>query len=292
MEVLTVSQDCQFFVLSPRKSLESPIRDENLDDNSLNISNATWLGSFSERGRVRKPRNVSTKISPRQLLESSQHSRPPSPNQRMTLSKCRSQHISPRRREEERPLAKDQTCMNRNASLCAYSHQFLDAHPQKESSTNGRLRKCSSLHGILSTPDRGRSCDRADEGRSAASPCETSPASLATRASVRRCLSSAEIELLQVEQKRLALQQMLRRNRRTLRKALAPDPAFGTGRLRCSTDVTVPQEFKLSTRPPSNVREAVKPAEGRIDPRRSDASLSARATWKRPCFGSNTPRFA
>uniref|UniRef100_A0A7S1F1F6 Uncharacterized protein n=1 Tax=Noctiluca scintillans TaxID=2966 RepID=A0A7S1F1F6_NOCSC len=291
MDLQTVPKDCQFFELSPRKSLESPIRDENQDENCLNISNAMWLGFCSEPERVRKPRHASTKVSPRKLLEPSK-SRPPSPSQWKSIPKCRSQHSSPRKRVEERSLPKDQRFMSRYASLSVSSRQILDARPPLEPSTHGRLPKCLSLHRFPCTPDR--SCDRADESRSAASPCsEVSPASLAARSSVRRCLSSAEMEQLQVETKRLELQQMLRRNRRTLRKALAPDPGFGTGRLRCSTDVTMPQEFKLSARPPSNVREATEQATERPhNPKGLDPPLTARGTWKKPCFGSNTPRFA
>lgn len=282
MDLQTVPKECQFFELSPRKSLESPIRDENQDENCLNISNAMWLGFCPEPERVRKPRHVSTKVSPRKLLEPSK-SRSPSPSQWKTVPKCWSQH--------ERPLPKDQKFMSRNASLSISSRQIVDARPPLEPSTHGRLPKCLSLQRFPCTPDR--SCDRADDSRSAASPCsEVSPASLAARSSVRRCLSSAEMEQLQVETKRLELQQMLRRNRRTLRKALAPDPGFGTGRLRCSTDVTVPQEFKLSARPPSNVRETEQATERPHDPKGLDTPLTARGTWTRPCFGSNTPRFA
>ena len=121
-----------------------------------------------------------------------------------TVPKCWSQH--------ERPLPKDQKFMSRNASLSISSRQIVDARPPLEPSTHGRLPKCLSLQRFPCTPDR--SCDRADESRSAASPCsEVSPASLAARSSVRRCLSSAEMEQLQVETKRLELQQMLRRNR-------------------------------------------------------------------------------
>jgi len=62
----------------------------------------------------------------------------------------------------------------------------------------------------------------------------------------RRCLSSQEIEQLEIEQKKVEVKRMLARNRRSIVTALAPNPRLGAWKLRMPTDMTFPVEFNLS----------------------------------------------
>jgi len=156
----------------------------------------------------------------------------------------------------------------------------LFERPPVDPSRRGSHLSVSSSHGLAFAPgSRATSLEPWEDSSSVVSVCSRLTQLSAKTHSCRRHLSSQEIEELEVEMKRRELQNMLKKNRKTMRKVLGSER--GVARTRCS-DVGA-EEFNSA----SQAHDAAK-----FSSEAASHLLAKGARNRRPSFGSSLSRFA
>jgi len=259
---------CQYFVLSPRTSLESPERpssaacgDENADRNPLTLRGKTGCSRSGAEGGVHKSQSPASAATPqrrRQQLDRTNSAPAIRPNYTMPCL---------------RPTSPEPGATTTAASSVGGRSPLRDATPPK---CRGVARTpsavspsrtvddaASTAYSLPMTPERqDAELDLVGE-RSVASASVFSEMSqesrlsrLSRRSVVKKHLSSKEMEQLAIEEKRRQVRELIRRNQTSCRKALVAADVASAGRSNNVTrKVTVPREFNLSAPTTPRLRE-------------------------------------
>jgi len=233
-EVAVAAKECQYFVLSPRQSLESPARrpaaetgDENADQNV-----AAQL-AHRLQGAQAPPRKVLG------LAKTPARTPGAAKTPAKTPGSARGVLSTPRYDQQPclRPSTPTRTKPSRNPSPSSNAGQ-------------------ASARSLPMTPDRYVHSE-ADEFCDSASMSVYSEVShmshesrisrLSRRSVTHKHLGSSELEQIALEEKRREVRHMIKRNQVNCRKALLATDVASAGRALNPTKVTMPQEFGLST---------------------------------------------
>lgn len=247
--VKQMGPNCQYFVMSPRQSLESPRRplacageDDPQDENAA----PTNVHSFGKKGLVQIPKTGKT------LGGAARSAGQPSQN---------SSHGS-----LSRPLSARSTGTGREPPPVQVLPCMRPASPAKKKgleqsspAPRGQMHGTPSVSHMEDSP--GQEASIIDDGASFASmsvgnasvgtfadmstfSCSSRLDSLSRRSVSHRQLSTDELKRREVLQKKADLARQMRKNEENCRKNRDPDTNFITGHK--STKITVPKEFALS----------------------------------------------
>eukprot|EP00933_Yihiella_yeosuensis_P047107 TRINITY_DN4279_c1_g1_i1.p1 TRINITY_DN4279_c1_g1~~TRINITY_DN4279_c1_g1_i1.p1 ORF type:complete len:523 (-),score=100.00 TRINITY_DN4279_c1_g1_i1:217-1785(-) len=217
---LKVPEQCQYYTLSPRNSLDGPGKaaespckhsDENADHN---------VKSYEGPGKkaVARPKKAPVRT-PGKAAAAKQEARPSTPlrNRRSPDASAASTPLQAQRSAQKSvtrslPMTPERRCredhdeMMTNASVCAES-------------------MCSEVSGISRLTQLSR------------------------KTPSKKHLSSKEMEELEVEEKRHQVRKMIERNSVNCRKALLATDVLTAGRVQSNVKLTAPKEFHLSCPP-------------------------------------------
>jgi len=218
--------------------------------------------------------------------------RPASPKKQASHRPCLDRPVSPARKTCDQPLTERPSPQKRAScrgmpDRCSSAKNLFE-RPPVEPSRRGSHPSLSSSHGLPFVPgSRATSLEPPEDSRGQLNTSMCSDVSVCSRltqlssktSSCRRHLSSQEIEQLEVEKKRRELQDMLKKNRKTMRKALGPE--IGVARTRCSDGGA--EELNSA----SQAHDAAK-----LSSEAAPDLLAKGVRNRRPSFGSSLSRFA
>jgi len=229
---------CQYFVLSPRPSLESPRRqDENANQNVPRAVVKVVKGRLPKA----KAQGVKTPVRP----------------------------ATPKSRRQEEPVAKTPAPLTARGPCTPYT-------PKMEHRAPLTARTPATRTPATGRSPSSRSEKRLEDDDLSASVCSAnfsvfSEASVVSRLTQlsrksfsKRILSSKELEDLEVMQKRQELNAMMRRNQMNCRKALHATDLNSAGRKQSTSKLTEPKEFHFSCPPTPRAGSPVRELEGPI----------------------------
>eukprot|EP00747_Dinoflagellata_sp_TGD_P182245 gnl/TRDRNA2_/TRDRNA2_36420_c0_seq1.p1 gnl/TRDRNA2_/TRDRNA2_36420_c0~~gnl/TRDRNA2_/TRDRNA2_36420_c0_seq1.p1 ORF type:complete len:522 (+),score=85.04 gnl/TRDRNA2_/TRDRNA2_36420_c0_seq1:88-1653(+) len=241
-------------IFTPRNSLASEGRPErNCDENDDRIANMDILREKGDDKALKKrPATARAALGPRCATPPKRCATPP---KRSAAEPLGGNYIM--------PCLRPSTPGRPSTPVRASTPKSRTAQ-ESENSTSGAA--MPPVRPLPMTPGRrlGAGCSvgasELDDGASVVSASACSEVSGSSRwdqlsrrtVSTRRCLSSAEMQQIEVEQKKQEVHEQIKKNRLGCRKALAADAGFGITK---ATNITVPKEFNLSTARPARKPE-------------------------------------
>mmetsp|Transcript_42285 Transcript_42285/g.122245 ORF Transcript_42285/g.122245 Transcript_42285/m.122245 type:complete len:586 (-) Transcript_42285:255-2012(-) len=274
---------CQYFVLSPRPSIESP--EHRPTDENANHNIMPPRGKLTARGiEMPHPQKLSARGSTPQRTSPVRSGCMQPPKLDYKQQPCL-RPSSPAKKAVDRPMARSPTPtrsakgaeerhLSRPSTPTRCRQKTPDGHAQPRPSTPTRSRPqehsaaapmpdrqggggLEAPHRLHMTPDRHGYIE--DEEALGPEPSmasmsvysemsqESRFSRLSRRSTAKRHMSSKELEELQIEEKRRQVLELIKRNQRNCRKALVGADVASAGRAQhVVRKVTMPQEFSFS----------------------------------------------